>query len=192
MSRRRTLFLPLIALMAVFALVAGACGGDDKADDEAGSKKKTTTTTEKATDTTEEGDVTTTTVSDADFETAVDEAKTQLAEAGDDPCKVIEQFRTLGTSIANPSNAAQREQATGLAVAFYLALADAAPAELSAEADQIRATVEKIEDEGKEKGYTEEFLSKPESVDEAFNDNTNKILTAFTTQCGSTPSTAAP
>jgi hypothetical protein len=193
MSRRRTVLLPFIALMAVIALVAGACGGDDKADDD---KKKSTTTTEKSTETTDAGDdATTTTVSDADFEASVTKAKDALDEAGTDPCKVMETFETLGMSVGNPSNTEQRKQATALAVAFYLALADAAPDDLKAEADQVRATVEEIEKEGEESNYSEEFLNEPEAIknDSSFNDASGKIMTAFTTQCGATtPSTVAP
>jgi hypothetical protein len=193
MSRRRTILLPFIALLAMFALVAGACGGgDDKADDS--DKKETTTTTEKA-DGDDGDDQTTTTVSDADFESSVQEAKDALEDAGTDPCKVMETFETLGMSIGNPSNTEQRKQATELAVAFYLALADAAPSDLSAEADQVRSTVEKIQQEGEESNYSEEFLNEPQAIkdDASFNEASGKIMTAFTTQCGaSTPTTAAP
>jgi hypothetical protein len=195
MSRRRTILLPFIALVAVIALVTGACGGDDSAGDDS---EKTTTTAEESTTTADDGsgeDAPTTTVSDADFEASVTEAKEALAAAGDDPCKVMETFESLGMSIGNPTNRDQRKQATELAVAFYVALADAAPADLAEQADQIRATVEKIEQEGEETDYSEEFLNEPEAIknDTTFNDASGKIMTAFSTQCGDTaPTTAAP
>lgn len=190
MSRRRNILLPFVALLAAFAFVAGACGGDDdKADDD----KKTTTTEKKSDSDSDEGD-TSTTVSDADFEKAVAQAKDALADAADDPCKVMQTFETSGMEIGNPSNTEQRKQATELAVAFYLALADAAPDDLSAEADQIRETVKKIEKEGEESNWSEEFLNEPEAIkgDASFNEASGKIMTAFTTQCSDTPATSTP
>lgn len=189
MSSSRKLALPLVAVLAALTLVVGACSSDDSSDD-----KKTTTTEKSGKDSgSDKEDGTTTTVSEDDYTKAMETARGTLKDAGDDPCKVMQAFQSVGSTLGEPFSPAQREQATMLAVDFYKALADAAPDDLSAEADQVRTSVEEIVKEGKESDWSEDFFNSPKAVsDEKFTNATTKILEAFTTKCTPASSTTAP
>ncbi len=192
MSVRRSFLLPFVALLALVALVAGACSSDDSSDGD--KDKKETTTTAKKSDSDSDTTETTEAMSDDDFSAAVESAKKSLDEADGDPCKLMDTFQSLGSTMGNPANTDQRKQTTELALAFYTALADAAPDELKSDADKVRTSVEAIEKEGEETNWSEEFMAEPEAVknDPSFTESTTAILTKFTEQCGSTSTTAAP
>ena len=130
MPSRRTLALPLVALLTVFTLFAGACSSDDKADD----SKKTTTTEKSGKDGKDSESKTTSTMSNGDFTAGIKKIQADLDAAGDDPCKVIAAFQSVGSAMGAPSNTDQRRQVTELAVVFYNKVADVAPKELAAEA----------------------------------------------------------
>ena len=191
MSTPRKLALPAVAVLAALTFLVGACSSDDSSD---GKKTTTTEKSDKGSDSgTDDGDQSTTTMSDGDFEKSMDTARNSLKEAGDDPCKVMQTFQSVGASIGEPSSPAQREQATMLAVDFYKALAESAPDDLSAEADQVRTSVEAIVKEGKESNWSEEFFNSPKAVsDEKFNEATTKILESFTQKCAPESTTTAP
>ncbi len=185
MSVRRTVLIPFLALLAALTLVAGACSSGDKSDE--GSIK--TATTEKAEgDDTGSTDTTEATKSDEEFSAAIDDARQQIKDAEGDPCKVIETFQSLGSSLGTPTSADQRKQTTELAIDFYTALADAAPEDLSAEADQVRSTVKEIQKEGEESNWSEEFMTEPKAVkdNEAFTEATTKLLTTLSSGCTTT------
>lgn len=194
MSVRRSFLLPFVALLALVALVAGACSSDDSSD---GDKKETTTTakaSDSESDSGSDSTETTEAMSDDDFSAAIETAMTALDDANGDPCKLMDTFQSLGSTMGNPTNTEQRKQTTELALAFYTALADAAPDELSAEAEQVRTSVKAIEKEGEETNWSEEFMTEPEAVknDSTFTESTTAILTKFTEQCSPTSTTAAP
>jgi hypothetical protein len=181
MSRRRLLILPLVALLSALALVVGACGDDDASDE-----KKPTTTAEKDDASSEDdSDMTTSTMSPEEFDAAIAATRATLDAAGDDPCKVMEAFATMGQSIGAPTTTEQRKQTTEVALAFYRALADAAPESMSAEAETIRTTVDEIAAEGEEKDYSEEFLTEPDAIknDTGFSEATGKIMTSIGAGC---------
>lgn len=187
MPSRRTLALPLVALLTAFTLFAGACSSDDKADD----TKKTTTTEKNGKSSDSE---TTTTMSDADFSAGIKKIQTGLDDAGDDPCKVIQAFQSVGSAMGAPSNTAQRRQVTELAVVFYKKVADVAPKDLSSEADTLRKTAGKIEQEGKDANWSEEFMKSPKSIenDKAFEEASMKIMTSISQSCGGPGGTGEP
>lgn len=190
MPTPRKLVLSLVAVVAATAFVVGACSSDDSSD-----AKKTTTTEKsdsgKKSDTDETTQAPRPTVDDAEFKSQMDKARSSLKGAGDDPCKVMETFQSVGAGLGDPSTPAQRKEATLLAVDFYKALADAAPDDLSSEADQVRTSVDAILKEGEDSNWSEDFFNSPEAVkDDKFNAATTKILEAFTTKCA--PTTTAP
>lgn len=177
---RRSIALPLVALLAALTLLAGACGGDSKAED-----SKKTTTTEK-TGGKSKGSETTTTMSNKDFEAGLSKAQASIKDAGNDPCKLMEAFQSIGMSMGTPSNTDQRKGATLLALSFYRSIADAAPQELAAEAAVIRKTADKIEQEGKDSNWSEEFMKSPKSIegDKSFETASTKLMTDISTKCG--------
>ena len=179
MPSRRTLALPLVALLTAFTLFAGACSSDDKADD-----TKKSTTTEK--DGKSSDSETTTTMSDADFSAGIKKIQTGLKDAGDDPCKVIEAFQSVGSAMGAPSNTDQRRQVTELAVEFYNKVADVAPKDLATQAETLRKVADKIEQEGKEANWSEEFMKSPKSIenDKAFEEASMTIMTSISQSCG--------
>ena len=107
MSVRRSFLLPFAVLLALVALVAGACSSDDSSDEDA--KKTTTTAAESDTDSTDTDSTDTTEpMSDDDFSAAIETAKSALDDAGGDPCKLMDTFQSLGSTMGNPTNTEQR------------------------------------------------------------------------------------
>lgn len=192
MSSRRTLALPLVAVLAALTLLAGACGSDSKADD-----SKKSTTTEKSADSSKSSEPTST-VSDAEFDAGISKAEAALKAAGKDQCKVMESFQSLFNEIGSPANATQRKQAGMLQLAFLRAIADAAPSDLSKEADMLRTAADKIEKEGNEANWSKSFLNEPRSIkgNKDYENASAKLMESISKNCtpaaGSGPATGAP
>lgn len=178
MTRRRHFALPIVALIATATLFAGACSSDSKAD-----KKETTTTTKSKSDS---GDSTSTTVSAEDFDKTIAAANKALKDANGDPCKVISAITAMGSAMSDAKTTDQRKQATGVAVAAIHALADAAPANLKTEADQLNQAADAIAKEGKETNYSDDFMKEPKAIsaESGYNDAMTAISSDFMTKCG--------
>lgn len=185
MSPRRTLVLPVVALVAAVTLLAGACGSDDNSAD------KKTTTTEKSSAGRNGYDGPTTTISAAEFSAGIKKGQDEIAAAGNDPCKVMEAFQTVSMSMGAPTTKDQRKQAALLALQFYRAIADAAPAELSSEAGVLRKTADKIEAEGEKENWSEEFMKSPKAItdNKDFETASTKLMTTLGAKCS--PSSGA-
>lgn len=162
--------LTVAALSLLLPLTAAACGGDD---DKADSDTTTTTASDSATtvapaddpaDTTP--DAPTTTLSEADFNAAIDAFNTSLDEAGDDFCKI-----TAATNTLTVSSAATPEQAKALYQAFADVLnkvADHLPVDSGADSATLKSAAEKILSDAEADGYDPATISG--GSPEAFND----------------------
>lgn len=162
--------LTVAALSLLLPFTAAACGGDDDKADAA----KTTTTSAEASPTTTSGDDTTetappaptTTLSEADFNAAIEAFNTSLDEAGDDFCKI-----TAATNTLTVSSAATPEQAKALYQAFADVLnkvADHLPVDSGADSATLKSAAEKILSDAEADGYDPATISG--GSPEAFND----------------------
>jgi hypothetical protein len=172
--------LSIIGLVAVGALLLGACSSDD----DASSKKTTTTASSKAKQTT-------TTISKAEWDAALSTARTQIGGAKGDVCAL---WAASQESLPSPSNAAQGKDAIELVTELLDEIADAAPAANAKEAATIRATADKVRAEGAEAHYSGKFLAGPQALkDPDFGAAMQTFQTMASSQCqSSTPTTAAP
>ena len=162
--------LTVAALSLLLPFTAAACGGDD---DKADSDTTTTTASDSATtvapaddpaDT--NPDAPTTTLSEADFNAAIDAFNTSLDEAGDDFCKI-----TAATNTLTVSGAATPEQAKALYQAFADVLnkvADHLPVDSGADSATLKSAAEKILSDAEADGYDPATISG--GSPEAFND----------------------
>lgn len=125
-SRRFRVTSTLLALLAAFALVAGACssdkddssdGGDTKSDDSGSANDSDPNSTDGGgdTDTSDEGDGEN--VPTGDFSEIVDAAIAEVNNAAD-ACDLYGAVSTLSTSVGNPTTKDEVE----LAVGFYVAM----------------------------------------------------------------------
>ena len=108
----------------------------------------------------------TTTLSEADFNAAIDAFNTSLDEAGDDFCKI-----TAATNTLTVSGAATPEQAKALYQAFADVLnkvADHLPVDSGADSATLKSAAEKIMSDAEADGYDPATISG--GSPEAFND----------------------
>lgn len=188
MPSRRTLVLPLVAVLAALTLLAGACGGSDKADD----TKKTTTTEKNGAPSTAPPS----TMDDGAFSAGISKAEAAMTDAGKDPCKVMSAFQGMVTTVAAPANAAQRKQAGLLQIKFLRAIADTAPSNLSKEAATLREAADKVQKEGEETNWSEDFMKSPKSLkgSKDYEKASTALVTAMSEKCqpatGGAPQTA--
>lgn len=188
MSRRRSLILPFVALVAAVALFTGACSSDKKADD-----TKKSTTTEK---TSKQDPASTTTISDQEFSAQIETANKALDAAGEDPCKVLSSITsTLGRG-GEPTNAKQREEFARLIIRGYRVIAATAPKDLASDAATLDAGLDKLEKEGTQTNWSEDFLKEPKSIDEKTQKAMTSLMSSIQKSCtpatGSLPSGATP
>lgn len=185
------------ALMVVALLTATtACGNDSDV-------AKSTSTTAKpaassttagdsagssAPDTTTGEDTTETTVARTAFADSIGRLNSDLDAAKGDACKLFALFDSTAT-VEDPSDKAESEQAIAYVVRLLNAVADAAPASLSTEADAIRATAKKVQDQAAAAGYDPAFLSSEKFTafdDPAFNTAMQKFSEQISSECAPT------
>lgn len=186
MHRLRTATLPVVALLAVGALVLGACSSDDSA-----SSKKTTTTEKsaKGSTTTAKG-TTSSTVPAAEYDQIFGSAESQLAGAGGDVCAVYAVFSTL-SSVPPPTDKARIKRYVEVNSQLLAAIAATAPADQAAAAAAISKAATDVKAEGESTGYSDAFMNGPKAFE------SKEFQTAITTfqsqassQCASTTTTA--
>ncbi|CAN5604732.1 hypothetical protein BH10ACT3_BH10ACT3_10420 [soil metagenome] len=185
-------------LIAGLALFAGACGSSDSDAETTTTKKETTTTASDSSDSSDgTDDSTEDTVSDEDFDAAVDEVSGQLDETGGDICGVLEVMGGSGSNeLPTPSTKAQVKTAVALLDQLFGAIADAAPAEYASEADTIRTAMTGFDETAKEKDYDPEWFNSDEAdpfKDEAASNAMNNFYDTASEACApATETTVAP
>lgn len=190
----RTRHLLAGVLAAVALLTATACGnGTDvaKTSSTTAKKSESSSTTSGSTPPTTAADDSSTETSTAQrsFRDSIDGLNSDLDAAKGDLCKLFALFDATST-VEDPSDAAETEQAVAYVVRLLNAVADATPADLAAEAESIRTTAKNVADQAKASGYDPEFLGSDKFKafdDAAFNAAMQKLSEQATTGC--TPST---
>ncbi|CAN5604673.1 hypothetical protein BH10ACT3_BH10ACT3_10410 [soil metagenome] len=171
MSRRTTSAAVLVALLALFALFAGACSSSD-------SDAGTTTTRKAATD---EGSTTTAAdgqdtdtdtdtedasapVSDEEFDAQIGAFTDRITDAGADTCAVYTAVSSE-TEFPDPANPEQVKAAVGVYDVMFGAIAATAPPEFAAQAATIVAAGDELATQAEAEGYEPEwFLEAIETV----------------------------
>lgn len=92
----------------------------------------------------------------------------------------------ISVPMSDAKTTEQRKQATEIAVSAIKALADAAPANLKAEADKLSQAADAIAKEGKETNYSDDFMKEPKAIsaESGYNDAMTAISSDFMTKCG--------
>jgi hypothetical protein len=134
-----------VAMVAMLALVAGACGGDDESSDE-------TTTTEASEETT----TTAATLSDDEFNAQVEPLLADLEAAGTDLCAVLEAASATGPEAA-ASTEAQVKTTVDAQVQILKAIAASEPVD-TANAAVINRVADELSAAAEQDGYSTEFL----------------------------------
>ncbi len=182
MPRLRTATLPLVALVAVGALLLGACSSDDDA-----SSKKTTTTEAKG-----GSKSTTTTISKEEWDSKFAAAKGKVDDAKGDVCQLLAVSTGLD-DLPNPTTAAQGKDAVDLLVTLLNDIADTAPPENAQAAAAIRKTADAMRKEGEDSNYSDKFLAGPKALEDSeFGSAMQTFSSVAQTKCGTTSTTAAP
>lgn len=194
----RTRHLLAGVLAAVALLTATACGNDTdvaKTSSTTAKKSESSSTTSGSTPPTTAADdsstetSTETSTAQRSFRDSIDGLNSDLDAAKGDLCKLFALFDATST-VEDPSDAAETEQAVAYVVRLLNAVADATPADLAAEAESIRTTAKNVADQAKASGYDPEFLGSDKFKafdDAAFNAAMQKLSEQATTGC--TPST---
>ena len=139
------------AVVLLGLLLGGiGCSSDDSSDD-AGSKQQATTTasTEPAPPST---------VSDADFDKEAATAEALVATAGTDTCALLATF-SQASSLPAPANATQTQRGVAVVAKLFVAAADAAPPNASADAAVLRQAAQDLQDEGAANNWDPEWLT---------------------------------
>ncbi|MBS1837842.1 MAG: hypothetical protein JST64_09115 [Actinobacteria bacterium] len=85
-----------------------------------------------------------------------------------------------------------------LQISFLRAIADAAPSDLSKEAATLRDAADKVQKEGEQTNWSEDFMKGPKSLEKntAYSTASSKLVTAIGKQCvpsaGGAPTDSAP
>lgn len=191
----RTRHLLAGVLAAVALLTATACGPDTdtaKSPSSTAKKSESTSTTRRSSPTSTPGDdgsSTETSTAQRPFGDSIGELNSNLDASKGDLCKLFALFDATST-VEDPSDAAETEQAISYVVRLLNAVADAAPASLASEADAIRTTAKNVTDQAKASGYDPGFLASDEFKafdDAAFNSAMQKVSEEASTGCA--PST---
>lgn len=143
------------ALVLGLVLTVAACGSSDDA---------APTTTAKSGSTVPDTVATTTTLDDSEYDKFAQQMDAKIAAAGNDQCKLEPLFMELsaGTGTA-PATPEQVEQAVGLTVDLFNALAASAGPARAKEAQDVRAGAEKITAAAKENNYSVEWIRSPDA-----------------------------
>ncbi len=138
----------IVTLLAVVPVGLASCGSDSTSTSTTASTTtaKEVTTTEKETTTTAAsvGGDTTTTVSGTSFGDALPPLEAELAAAAGDACALSKVFDKLDAA-GNPTTTDEVKAGTDFVVKLFNAIADSAPATMSAEATAIRDAASKFE-----------------------------------------------
>lgn len=185
---------PLLAgvLIAVALLAATACSNDSDV------ATSSSTTTKAPSSTTAEGGstgnsisppssdgVTETSTDRRSFAESIDGLNKDLDAAKGDVCKLFALFDSTST-VEDPTDKAESKQAIEYVVRLLKAVADAAPASLSSEADAIRTTADKVQQEAAAADFDPAFLSSDQFKafdDAAFNTAMQKFSQEATSGC---------
>ena len=135
-----------VAVVATFALLAGACSSDKDS-------KAETTTTVKSDGTSETIPEPT---ADEAYSAKIAEFSSEIASAGTDLCAVAT-VTTEGPP--EPTNSKQAEEAVGLYVQLLNAVAGTFPADSAAESESLRMAANTLQAEAQAAGYPPDFLS---------------------------------
>ena len=195
--RSRHVLAGLLTALALFTVAA--CSNDSDVASATSSTAKgsaspttggdTESTAPSTTVTSGTDEVPPTSVARRPFADAIDQLNSDLDAAKGNICKLFVLFDST-TTVEDPSDKAETEQAIAYVVRLLNAVADAAPANLAAEATAIRSTATKVQEEAKAAGYDPAFLASDEF--KAFDDASfNAAMLKFSDQAraGCTPST---
>ncbi len=154
-AARTTTKLLAAALVLGLALTTAACGGKDDA---------APTTTAQSGSTVPDTVATTTTLDDSDYAKFAAQLDAKLTAAGTDQCKLEPLFMELsaGTGTA-PATPQQVEQAVGLTVDLFNALAASAGPARAKEAQDVRNGAEQITAAAKQNNYSVEWIRSPDA-----------------------------
>lgn len=141
--------LGAIALLGLLVTAIG-CSSDDPSDD-AGSKKKAATTTSTV-------PAPPSTVSDADFDSEAATAEALVDSAGTDTCALLATF-SEASSLPAPANATQTQRGVAVVAKLFVAAADAAPPNASADAAVLRKAAQDLQAEGAANNWDPEWLT---------------------------------
>ena len=139
--------LGIVTLLAVVPAGLASCGSDSTSTSTTAStttEAKATTTEETTTTEATSGGETTTIVNGTSFGDSMPSLEADLAAAGTDPCALSKVFDKLDSS-GNPTTADEVKLGTAFIVKLFTAIADAAPAAMSAQAAAIRDAASKFE-----------------------------------------------
>ncbi len=169
-------------LMLASVLVIGACGSADKS---ISATESTTTSKAKA----GSDETTTTTVDPQKFSDTLATLTTQIEDQRGDLCGLVGVLDGAGAA-GNPTTADQAIAAATFLGMAYGAIADAAPAEASADAEVVRTAAESMVAETQQPGFDlEKFTSKGPAAfsDEKFLDSMSSLFAVVSKQCGGSP-----
>lgn len=161
---RRTVRLTAAATLAAAAVTVGACSSDD-------SSAKSTTTAKGAPST---STPVPSTVNDADFEKQAATAEAMIANAGKDPCAVVQAFGPA-SALPTPTNATQTERGVRVVAGLFDSAAASAPAQAAGDATVLHQAATDLIAEGQAAGWKPDWLTKnPKTITDP------KVTQAFT------------
>ena len=179
MHLRRVLAASAIAVLPVLLI---ACS-----DDSSSAKSKATTTTKTGATIPGSAGVTSTTAAPKPFGQGVAAVSTGIDGAGGDVCKLATQLNDID-GISNPSTPAEAKQAMGLLAKLFGAIADAAPADLSKEANTIKATMAKADQQAAAAGYDPKVFTSSDGLsalqDPGFAQAMSTFMDSVSKKCG--------
>lgn len=172
--------VPLIVFVTIGVTLGAGCSSDDAGGDRA---SETTTSAGESTDAT----ATSTSVPDpAKFNSTLDRLATQIDEAEGDICELLGGLDRAG-SAGSPTSPDQAVVAGQFIAKAYRAIADAAPAEVAAEADRVREAADAMAAETEAPDFdAEQFIADGPTAfaDEDFIAAVSKVFASIEDECG--------
>jgi len=130
------------------------------------------------------------TVDDADFDKQAATAEAMIANAGNDPCRIVTAFAPA-SSLPTPINAEQTQRGVKVIAGLFTSAADSAPPAAAGDAAVLRQAATDLVAEGEAAQWSPDWLLKiPKAISDA------KVVQAFTnyqkavaTTCGGATTT---
>ena len=182
-DRQRSIIALTVAATLAATVVVGACSSDDSS-----AKSTTTAKGSPATSTPVPS-----TVNDADFEKQAATAEAMIANAGKDPCAVVQAFGPA-SALPTPTNATQTERGVRVVAGLFDSAAASAPTQAAGDAAVLHQAAADLIAEGQAADWKPDWLMKnPKTITDP------KVTQAFTNyqsavaaSCGGGATTSTP